>query len=52
MTSWEFAADHPELSEPEAERLIRAHGHDPDEVRQDLAEKFTVTAELFAWLGY
>ncbi|MDS9469664.1 hypothetical protein RGQ15_19035 [Paracoccus sp. MBLB3053] len=52
MTSWEFAADHPELTDPEAERLIHAHGHDPDEARQDLGDSFTVTAELFAWLGY
>ncbi|MTH79431.1 hypothetical protein [Paracoccus aestuariivivens] len=52
MTSWDFAADYPELTESDAERLIRAHGHDPDEVRQDLGERFTLTAELFAWLGY
>jgi len=52
MTSWDFAEEHPRLSEAEAERLIRAHGHDPEEVRRDLGAGFAVTAELLGWLGY
>ncbi|MDT1064696.1 hypothetical protein RM190_22765 [Paracoccus sp. CPCC 101403] len=52
MTSWEFAERRPVLSVEEAERILRAHDHDPAEARAELAERFTETAELLGWLGY
>ncbi|MDN3714308.1 hypothetical protein QWZ10_25420 [Paracoccus cavernae] len=53
MTSWDYAAAHPQLTEAEAEDLVRAHGLDPQEAREELGlENFITTAELIGWLGY
>lgn len=53
MTSWDYAAAHPHLTEAEAEDVVRAHGLDPNDAREELGcEGFTKTAELIGWLGY
>lgn len=53
MTSRDDAAAHPRLTEAEAEQLVRAHGLDPQEAREELGpDSFTKTAELIGWLGY
>ena len=53
MTSWDFADAHPQLTEADAERMVREHGLDPQEAREELGrENFTKTAELIGWLGY
>ncbi|WP_312528895.1 hypothetical protein [Paracoccus sp. (in: a-proteobacteria)] len=53
MTSWDYAEAHPQLTEAEAEHLVRAHGLDPQEAREELGrENFLKTTELIGWLGY